>query len=86
MCEKSASNLRWLRANVPGVGRVCVCGVWGWGCGGGGPAEEEARTAHSSPTKGLRCLATLQNQLGPSEPLALEPLVYLPCNYHQYQL
>lgn len=70
MCEKSASNLRWLRANVPGVGRMRE--------GAGGPAEEEARTAHSSPTKGLRCLAALQNQLGPLRPLALELLVYPP--------
>ena len=46
--------------------------------GGGQLAEEEARTAHSSPTKGLRCLAALQNQLGPLRPLALELLVHFP--------
>lgn len=50
-CEKSASNLRWLRANVP---RVCL-----WG---GKQDEDEARTAHSSPTKGLCCLAALKNR------------------------
>ena len=37
---------------------------------GGQPAEQEARTAHSSPTKGLCCLAALENRPGPSsEPL-----------------
>lgn len=52
-CEKSASNLWWLRASVA-RGRPC-----------GGRAEEEARTAHSSPTKGLHCLAAPQKLSGP---------------------
>ncbi len=86
MCEKSASNLRWLHAKVPGVGRVrcmcvcvclrssntrCVC-VCVCVCVCLGPAKEEAGTAHSIPTKGLRCLLALQNQWGPFRPLALQ--------------
>lgn len=63
MCEKSASNLRWLRANVPRVGRVYVRGVGavqGWGL-----AEEEARTAHSSPTKGALLPGCTAKHTGP---------------------
>lgn len=61
-------------------GCLLTCPGWAvWGAGGRlglgwGPAEEEARTAHSSPTKGLRCLAAPQNQMGPFRPLALELL------------
>lgn len=78
MCEKSASNLWWLCANMPGVS--CVGAGWG-------PAEEEACTAHSSPTKGLLCLAILQT-LYPVVPLTCcncsdvapsDPLTYYQC-------
>lgn len=58
---------------------VCVR-VWGR------LAEEEARTAHSRPTKGLRCLAALQNQLGPFRPLALEPLQLPPISARKHFL
>lgn len=59
MCEKSASNLWRLCANVPGVSCVfvCVCGcVRRWG---GGEFGDQLRKSHARPHSS----PTLQNQL-----------------------
>lgn len=74
--------------NLQAICGGCVLTCPGWAVWG--PAEEEARTAHSSPTKGLRCLAALQNQLGPPDlwprssrfvPLQLPPISATVSNY-----
>lgn len=74
MCEKSASNLWRLCANVPGVSCVCMCVYWEvekcwwwWGVFGDQLRKRHARP-HSSPT--------LQNQLwstGSGAPVSLLP-------------